>query len=236
MSPLLEVEHVSVHYGSMLALQHANLSVAAGEIVCILGPNGSGKSTIVNAVAGVNRVTHGRIRLGNEEIQRLPAHMRVRRGVSLVPERRRLFAEMTLLENLQLGNVVVPRDERDENLEQLLDQFPLFRDRARQKASSFSGGEQQLIALARGLLSRPKLLIVDEPFLGLSPSARTRTIELMRRVAYEEGLGVLFIEQNVSVSMSVADRAYVLRAGQIITSGPSTEFDEARVREIFLGV
>lgn len=236
MSKLLELHGVSVHHGPLLALEDASMSVSAGEVVCILGPNGSGKSTTVNAIAGVSRMTSGEIRLAGDPIQSLSTHERVRHGVSLVPERRRLFADMTLLENLQLGNVIVPRRERAANLQRIMDRFPFFKARTAQRASSFSGGEQQLIALARGLLSRPRLLIVDEPFLGLSPSARNRSVELMRQLADEDGIGVVFIEQNVSLSMSVADRAYVLRAGRVVASGRSSEFDEVSVRQIFLGV
>lgn len=234
---MLHVDDITVNYGPLVPLRNASMRVARGEVVCILGPNGSGKSTLVNSVAGVVGISSGQIRLAGDRVDSLPAHQRVRRGVSLVPERRRLFADMTLLDNLRMGNVVVPRGERQANLDRILDRFPKLRERAQQKAGSFSGGEQQLIAFARGLLSRPRVLIVDEPFLGLSPGMRNRTVELIRELADEDSISVVFIEQNIPLSMSVSDRVYVLRSGEVVRSGPANEFgDEAEVRRIFLGV
>lgn len=233
---LLSGEDLRVSYGRLLALEHADIRVHTGEIVCLLGPNGAGKSTIVNAIAGIRKLDAGCITLDGDDITSEAAHRRVGRGISLVPERRRLFPDMTVLENIQVGAIALPSGERRDRVARILERFPLLQSRANQAAATLSGGEQQLVALARGLVSGPRLLMVDEPFLGLSPSARKEVVRVFTGFAERDGVGVLFIEQNVKISLEVSDRAYVMQAGRVAADGPTADFDDERVRRIFLGV
>ena len=221
--PLLEARGLGVAYGDFQVLWDASIAADRGEIVCLLGPNGSGKSTLMNSLSRLTQLTGGEIRFDGHELHRLPPHRIAGFGLSHVLERHRLFPYMTVLENLLLG--VGPRLDRrraDAGLDRVYALFPRLAERAGQLAHSLSGGEQQMCAIARGLMSEPKLLMVDEPFIGLSPQLRQEVGAALRRLN-AEGIGILLIEQNVREALSFAHRAYVLRAGRIVLDGDARD-------------
>jgi branched-chain amino acid transport system ATP-binding protein len=234
---VLSVEGLSVAYGDFQVLWDVSLRVEAGEIVALLGPNGAGKSTVLNSVSGLVRPRWGRIALAGTSLDALPPHRRVTTGLAHVLERRRLFPFLTVLDNVLLGaHNPAARAHRAETLARVEALFPVVRNRRGQLAHTLSGGEQQMVAIARGLIARPKLLMVDEPFLGLAPMVVQEIGALMRRIRDEEGIGVIFIEQNVELALRLADRGYVLESGRMILEGPSAELlQSAEVKRIFLG-
>ncbi len=233
----LSVESLDVTYGDFQVLWSAQLEVAAGEIVAVLGPNGAGKSTLVNTISGLLRPRTGRIAFEDERIDRLPAHRRAGIGIAHVLERRRLFPFLTVHDNVLLGaHNARARPQREETLVRLEGLLPLLRTRRSQLAHTLSGGEQQMVAIARGLMARPKLLMIDEPFLGLAPRMVQQIGELVRRIREEQGISILFIEQNVELSLRLADRGVVLESGRTVLSGPSAELLRSpEVKRIFLG-
>jgi len=236
-SAQLAVEHLDVAYGDFQVLWDAEVSVAAGEIVALLGPNGAGKSTLVNTISGLLQPRAGQISFEGQRIDGTPAHRRAAMGIAHVLERRRLFPFLTVEDNVLLGaHNPRARPQRKETLARLEALLPLLKARASQLAHTLSGGEQQMVAIARGLMARPKLLMIDEPFLGLAPRMVQEIGEVVRRIRDEQGICVLFIEQNVELSLRLADRGVVLESGRTVLSGASRELLRSpEVRRIFLG-
>ena len=233
----LAVEHLDVAYGDFQVLWDAEVSVAAGEIVALLGPNGAGKSTLVNTISGLLQPRVGHIRFEGQRIDGTPAHRRAAMGIAHVLERRRLFPFLSVEDNVLLGaHNPRARPHRRETLARLEALLPLLKARASQLAHTLSGGEQQMVAIARSLMARPKLLMIDEPFLGLAPRMVQEIGEVVRRIRDEQGICVLFIEQNVELSLRLADRGVVLESGRTVLSGASRELLRSpEVRRIFLG-
>jgi branched-chain amino acid transport system ATP-binding protein len=236
-TPQLTVEGLDVAYGDFQVLWETELRVDAGEIVAVLGPNGAGKSTLLNTISGLITPQAGRITFEDKPIDGLPAHRIVGEGIAHVLERRRLFPFLTVLDNVLLGaHNRNARPHRDETLARVEALFPILKHRRTQLAHTLSGGEQQMVAIARGLMARPKLLMVDEPFLGLAPMVVQEIGQLVRRIRDEQGISVVFIEQNVELALRLADRGYVLESGRTILSGPSAELLQSpEVKRIFLG-
>jgi branched-chain amino acid transport system ATP-binding protein len=234
---MLSVERLDVAYGDYQVLWGAELGMAAGEIVAVLGPNGAGKSTLVNSISGLLRPRAGTITFEGGRIDGLPAHRAAALGIAHVLERRRLFPFLSVYDNVLLGaHNPRARPHREESLARLETLLPLLKTRRAQLAHTLSGGEQQMVAIARGLMAQPKLLMLDEPFLGLSPRMVDEIGALVRRIRDEQGISVLFIEQNVELSLRLADRGVVLESGRTVLSGPSAELlRSAEVKRIFLG-
>lgn len=235
---LLTLEGVDVAYGNFQVLWDVALKVHEGEIVALMGPNGAGKSTVLNTVGGVIRPIKGAIDFAGRRIEHVPAYRRVDEGLTLVLERHRLFPRLTVRENLLLGAYRgEARKHREQTLGRLESLFPIIGPRARQEARTLSGGEQQMVAIARGLMSRPRLLMVDEPTLGLAPKLVGEVIDLLRRLNKDEGITILFVEQNVELALSVASRGYILESGRVLIEGaPDELLRSAEVRRVFLGL
>jgi branched-chain amino acid transport system ATP-binding protein len=237
MSTLLKVEGVHAGYGDLPVLHGVDLEVQEGEVVSVVGANGAGKTTLLNVIAGTVPLTAGRVTFDSETISGRPAHRIVARGLALVPEGRRLFPFLTVQENLRLGAFHKEARRRyDETLAEVLELFPVLAERPHQLAGSLSGGEQQMCALARGIMARPKLLMLDEPSLGLAPKIVEQVFALIPTLI-ERGLTILLVEQNVAEALELSDSADVLEQGQITMSGTGSEFlhNEA-LRAAYLGV
>jgi branched-chain amino acid transport system ATP-binding protein len=234
---VLLVQGLEVKYGDFQVLWGVSLEVRVGEVVCLLGPNGAGKSTLINTVSGLVHPLAGRLEFCGERIDGLPTHQIVTRGVSHVLERRRVFPYLTAEKNLLLGSFQDrARPQREQSLAWVFELFPILRERRFQLAHSLSGGEQQMLAIGRGLMSRPKFLMIDEPFLGLAPRVVTEILEIIRKIN-AAGVTVLFIEQNVQLALSVSHRAYVLESGRMVLSGTAKEVLESDlVRTVYLGI
>jgi len=234
---MLDVEGLDVAYGDFQVLWQAAMRVGEGEIVAVLGPNGAGKSTLMNTVSGLIAPRAGRITFHGKRIDGLPAHRTAGEGLAHVLERRRLFPFLTVLDNVVLGaHNPGARPHRADTLASVERLFPVVADRRTQLAHTLSGGEQQMVAIARGLMARPRLLMIDEPFLGLAPVIVQQMGALIRRIRDDQGISILFIEQNVELALRLADRGYVLESGRTILSGPSAELlQSAEVKRIFLG-
>lgn len=234
---MLEVRDLRVNYGRIRALQGVSLDVAEGEIVALIGANGAGKSSTMNAISGVVRAAAGEIRLDGDSLVGLPPHRVVRRGVVQVPEGRLIFAGLTIEENLRLAAAAAHDRRREtEELERVLGLFPMLRDRLTERGSSLSGGQAQMLALARGLIAAPRLLLLDEPSLGLAPLAAREVFDLIPRLR-ESGVTILLVEQNVRQALAVADRGYVLEGGRVTLDGDAGELlgDELLVSS-YLGI
>ena len=234
---LLKVENLSVHYDGMRALAGVNLQVKEGEIVSILGSNGAGKSTFINAVSGMLKLTSGNIAFEGKSITELPAYERVPLGIVQIPEGRRLFPAMTVEENLLMGSAFkAAKKSRKESLEEAYSLLPRLRERRSQVAKTLSGGEQQMVAIARALQSKPKLLMFDEPSLGLSPLLVQELFALVKRIS-EQGITVLLVEQNVKKTLQIVDRSYVLENGAIVMEGTGSELlNNDLIQKAFLGM
>jgi branched-chain amino acid transport system ATP-binding protein len=211
---LLRLKDVDTYYGEIHILQNLSLEVAKGELVCLLGGNASGKSTTLKTILGLVRPRAGTVELDDEDVTEKHTSYRIARGMAIVPENRRLFAPMTVLENLEMG-AYLNKGSFDEELERVLNLFPILKDRRKQLAGTLSGGEQQMVAMGRALMSKPKLLLMDEPSMGLAPILVERNFEIIQQV-HEDGVAVLVVEQNANVSLSIADRGYVLQTGRIV--------------------
>jgi branched-chain amino acid transport system ATP-binding protein len=235
-SAVLELDDVAVAYGKRRALDGLTLSVGRGELVTLLGANGAGKSTTLRAVSGLVRPVRGRIRFEGRDIGRVPADAIVAGGVSHVPEGREIFPEFTVHENLLVGGHTVERPRIGERLESVFQLFPVLRDRQKQTAGTLSGGEQQMLAIGRALMTRPRLLLLDEPSLGLAPMLAREIFRVIRRIN-DDGVAVLLVEQNARRALALASRGYVLETGRLVTSGTSAALSaDPRVRTAYLGL
>ena len=230
---LLQVRGLTARYGPVVAVRDLSFEVGEGEIIALLGANGAGKTTTLATVAGLHRAHSGSIRLAGREISRLAPERVVRLGISLTPEGRRLFSTLTVEENLRLGGATRGADDTEE----LLELFPILRDRLKLPAAALSGGEQQQLAIARSLMSRPRLLLLDEPTLGLAPRLVRLVFDLIARLRSERGVSVLLVEQNAHQALDLCDRAYVLRTGRLEVSGTPAEVRRSpEVQSAYLGV
>ena len=234
---LLEVRNIEVAYGDAVALWDTSLSIDAGQIISVVGPNGAGKSTLVNAVSGILRPRKGQVMMNGVDISLLPGHRVCDHGIAIVPEGRRLFTQMSVMDNLLLGSYRRgARAERAASLEEVFALFPILNERKDQIAGSMSGGQQQMVAIARALMARPQLLLMDEPSLGLAPSIVTEMFSIIETIN-RRGVSVLLVEQNVNQALAVAHFAYVVEQGRVVTSGlPGDLINDPSIREAYLGV
>ncbi len=234
---MLAVQGIDVFYGNAQALWDVSFSVNEGEIVTIIGANGAGKTTTLRTIAGLLRPAKGRVTFDGQDVTALPPNEMVSRGVVLVPEARQLWPAMTVLENLEMGAYLRPaRRRRAETLERVFRMFPVLEKRARQRAETLSGGEQQMCAIGRGLMTQPRLLLLDEPALGLAPLLLREVFASLTAIR-QQGVTIVLVEQNVLHALAIADRAFVLETGHITLSGAATELaSDARVRDRYLGL
>ena len=233
---MLEIERLQVAYGDAVALWDVSLEVGEGELVSVVGPNGSGKTTLINAIAGLLPARGGALRFGREDLTRLAPHQVSSRGIAIVPEGRRLFSGMSVEENLEIGCYVPgARAARGARLERVYRLFPVLQARRRQAAGTLSGGEQQMAAIGRALMAGPRLLLLDEPSLGLAPAIVDHVFQVIEDL-HREGTAVLLVEQNVAKALEVASRAYVLAEGRIVSGGsPAELLREPHIRSVYLG-
>jgi len=233
---MLEFKGVDTHYGDLHVLKSVDYRIDAGEIVCLLGGNASGKSTTMKAIMGSVRPTSGEILYEGKSLAGVSIAERVRRGIAPVLEARRLFPRMTVYENLEMGSYTRKRGaEFDEDLERVFTLFPRVKERVGQLAGTLSGGEQQMVAIGRALMARPKLLCMDEPSMGLAPALVEQVFEIVQTIN-RQGTTIFMVEQNANMALQVADRAYVLQTGQVVLSGPAAELRETElIRHAYLG-
>ena len=234
---MLEVHDLQVAYGAAPALWGVSLEVRSGELLCVVGPNGAGKTTLINTLAGILRARSGRIVFEGNDITQLAPHRFCEAGIAIVPEGRRLFTGMSVLENLELGSYLpAAKAQRRQSLEAAIELFPVLREKLASPAGELSGGQQQMVAIARALMARPRLLLLDEPSLGLSPLIVHDMFAAIRRIN-AEGMSVLMVEQNVVMAMGVSTRAYVLEEGRIVADGaPDELLARPEIQRAYLGV
>jgi branched-chain amino acid transport system ATP-binding protein len=234
---MLEVRDLRVDYGAAPALREVSLSIAPGELVCVVGPNGAGKTTLIDAIAGLLRSRAGSIAMDGRDLSRLPAHRYCDAGIALVPEGRRLFSGMTVRENLELGSYRgAAKPARARTLEEVCKRFPALRERLDDVAGTLSGGQQQMVAIGRALMALPRLLLLDEPSLGLAPAIVLVLFDAIREVN-AGGTAVLLVEQNVTLALELARRAYVLDEGRIVAHGePGMLLAQPALRHAYLGI
>jgi branched-chain amino acid transport system ATP-binding protein len=235
-TPLLELKGIDTYYGQIHILENVNINVGEGELVSLLGGNASGKSTTLKTILGLVRPRNGVVEFRGEEITDRSTSYRIQRGMAIVPENRRLFGPMTVLENLEMG-AYLNRDSkgRKEDFERVYTLFPLLHERRSQLAGTLSGGEQQMVAMGRALMSHPKLLLMDEPSMGLAPILVERSFEIIQQV-HDSGVAMLVVEQNANMALSIADRGYVLSTGRLVLSGPAKELlQDEDLRKAYLG-
>jgi branched-chain amino acid transport system ATP-binding protein len=234
-APLLQLEGVNTYYGPIHILQDSNMVIHSGELVCLLGGNASGKSTTLKTILGIVPARTGSVRLDGVDVTRMPTAHRIQRGLAIVPENRRLFGPMSVRENLEMGAYLRPKADLREEFDRVYELFPLLYERRAQLAGTLSGGEQQMVAMGRALMSQPKLLLMDEPSMGLAPILVERSFEIIRHV-HEAGVAMLVVEQNANVSLSIADRGYVLSTGRIVLEGKAADLLENEgLRKAYLG-
>jgi branched-chain amino acid transport system ATP-binding protein len=233
---MLELERIRVCYGAATALWDVSIRIGAGELVCVVGPNGAGKTTLINAIAGLNPIASGRLGLEGRDLTRLARNDFCDQGIAIVPEGRRLFAGLSVLENLQLGSYRKgARASRRESLDRVFTLFPILKARLAAPAGALSGGQQQMLAIGRALMARPRYLLLDEPSLGLAPSVVLEMFAAIRGIN-RDGMAVLLVEQNVAMALEIAARAYVLEEGRIAAEGSPRELLAARhIRRAYLG-
>ena len=234
---MLEVRDLEVAYGAARALWGVSLDVHRGELLCVVGPNGAGKTTLINTIAGLQRATSGRLAIDGRDLIALPAHRFCAHGIAIVPEGRRLFTGLTVRENLELGSFLpAARAKRRESLDEVVQLFAALKPRLGSLAGELSGGQQQMVAIARALMARPRLLLLDEPSLGLSPAIVEDVFGAIRRIN-EAGMTVLLVEQNVAMALDVSHRAYVLEEGRIVAEGdPRMLAAQPEIRRAYLGM
>ena len=233
-SALLSLEGVNTYYGQMHILQDTSLNVGEGELVCLLGGNASGKSTTLKTVLGLVQPRSGTVVFGGEDVTGRSTSYRIAKGMAIVPENRRLFGPMSVLENLQMG-AYLHGGGKPEDYERVYSLFPLLYERRAQLAGTLSGGEQQMVAMGRALMARPKLLLMDEPSMGLAPILVEQNFEIIKEV-HDAGVAMLIVEQNANVSLSIADRGYVLSTGRIVLEGKASELlQHDELRKAYLG-
>ena len=235
MSNLLKVENLHVYYGSIHAIKGVSFDVNEGEIVTLIGANGAGKSTTLNTVAGLLKPRSGSILLNGQSIAGVPADKIVSRGMALCPEGRRVFLQMSVKENLEMGGFTRPAGEIADSIEDVYQRFPRLKERYKQVAGTLSGGEQQMLAIARAMMSKPRLLMLDEPSMGLAPILVEQIFDIIKEL-HEAGVTILLIEQNAQAALSIADRAYVMETGNITMSGAADDLlHNDDVRKAYLG-
>jgi branched-chain amino acid transport system ATP-binding protein len=231
---LLQLKDVDTYYGQIHILQKVSLEVAEGELVCLLGGNASGKSTTLKTVLGIVHPRRGSVQFAGEDVVGRSTSYRIGKGMAIVPENRRLFGPMSVQENLEMGAYLRNGGHKDD-FDRVYSLFPLLHERRKQLAGTLSGGEQQMVAMGRALMSRPKLLLMDEPSMGLAPILVERNFEIIKEV-HESGVAILVVEQNANVSLSIADRGYVLQTGRIVLSGPASSLIKNEdLRKAYLG-
>ena len=232
--PLLEFEHVHTYYGEIHILDDVSLQVGPGELVCLLGGNASGKSTTLKTSLGIVKTREGRVLFEGEDLTDKSTSYRIGKGMAIVPENRRLFTPMSVLENLEMG-AYLHGGGRKEDFDRVYELFPLLHERRSQLAGTLSGGEQQMVAMGRALMSRPKLLLMDEPSMGLAPILVERSFEIIKQV-HQSGVAMLVVEQNANMALSIADRGYVLSTGRVVLEGKADELLENEdLRKAYLG-
>lgn len=234
---MLSIQNIDVFYGDIQVMRQVSLEIRKGEIISLVGSNAAGKSTTINAISGINRCRSGRIEFNGQVISNLPPNKIVDLGVVQVPEGRKLFPEMTILENLELGAYTAhARPKRKETLAMVYEMLPKLKEREKQLAGSLSGGEQQMCAIGRGLMAKPELLMLDEPSLGLSPVMVQTVFKIIRDIQ-QQGITVLLVEQNVKHSLKISDRAYVLETGKIVMEGAGSDLlDNEYLKKAYLGI
>jgi branched-chain amino acid transport system ATP-binding protein len=234
MSPLLKLSGVNTYYGQIHILEDVDLEVGSGELVCLLGGNASGKSTTLKTILGIVPLRTGTVEFDGEDVTHRKTSYRIAKGIAIVPENRRLFAPMTVLENLEMG-AYMRGAAATEDFDRVYELFPLLYERRAQLAGTLSGGEQQMVAMGRALMSRPKLMLMDEPSMGLAPILVERSFEIIKQV-HEAGIAVLVVEQNANVSLSIADRGYVLSTGRLVLEGKASDLlQDENLRKAYLG-
>jgi branched-chain amino acid transport system ATP-binding protein len=232
---LLSLEDVTTYYAQVRILEGISLKVDAGELVCLLGGNASGKSTTLKTILGIVRPRSGHVQLAGEDVTRWSVPQRIANGMAIVPENRRLFSDMTVRENLELGAVLRRGQDLTEDFERVHTLFPRLHERREQLAGTLSGGEQQMVAMGRALMSRPRLLLMDEPSMGLSPALVQQNFQIIKEV-HESGVAVLMVEQNATMALSIADRGYVLSTGEIVLEGVASELLKSEdLKRAYLG-
>jgi branched-chain amino acid transport system ATP-binding protein len=232
---LLSLDNVTTYYGQMRILEGISLQVDKGELVCLLGGNASGKSTTLKTVLGIVRPRTGRVLIDGEEVSRADVPTRIAKGLAIVPENRRLFGQMTVYENLELGAHLRRGEDLSEDFDRVHELFPRLHERREQLAGTLSGGEQQMVAMGRALMSRPRLLLMDEPSMGLSPALVQQNFKIIKEV-HASGVAVLMVEQNATMALSIADRGYVLATGSIVLEGKASELlNHEDLRRAYLG-
>ncbi|GAB1384772.1 MAG TPA: ABC transporter ATP-binding protein [Ottowia sp.] len=235
MAAMLDVKELSTHYGAICAVNQVSLHVNPGEIVSLIGSNGAGKTSLLMTVCGNPRASGGSIRFEGEDITHQPSHLIMRKGIAISPEGRRVFPQLTVTENLQMGGFFLGKSEIEAGIEHVFELFPRLRDRASQRAGTMSGGEQQMLAIGRALMSKPRLLLLDEPTLGLAPLIIAQIFEIIQTIR-GEGVTVFLVEQNANRALQIADRGYVLENGRLVLedTGANLLKNDA-VRKAYLG-
>ena len=235
MEAILKVEDINVYYGSIHAIKGVSFEVNEGEIVTLIGANGAGKSTTLNTISGLLHSKTGSVTFMGENLGKVPCHKIVSKGLALVPEGRRVFLQMTVQENLEMGAFTQGSKTLDDDLERVYTQFPRLKERMKQVAGTLSGGEQQMLAMGRALMSHPKLLMLDEPSMGLAPILVEQIFDIIREL-HKAGTTILLVEQNAQAALSVADRGYVLETGKVVTTGTGHELLESpAIKKAYLG-
>jgi branched-chain amino acid transport system ATP-binding protein len=233
---LLDVRSIASHYGRVQALDNVSISIAEGELVALVGANGAGKTTLMRVLSGVQPLSKGSVRFDGQDLSRVDSDARVRMGISQVPEGRQVFAQMSIADNLLLGAYTRSRAERDDGMERAFEMFPKLKERRNQLAGTLSGGEQQMLAIARALMAKPRLLLLDEPSMGLSPLLVDQTFDIIRKLANADST-IFLVEQNAYMALSIADRGYVMDGGATTLEGTGNDLlDDKRVKQAYLGV
>lgn len=233
---MLKVDHLNVYYGVIHAIKNVSFEVNEGEIVALIGANGAGKTSIMHAISGLLKTSEGQISFLSEDITKMPAHKIIARQLAQVPEGRRIFSQLTVQDNLEMGAYLRTDNKIQEDLDKVYQRFPRLKERKGQLAGTLSGGEQQMLAMGRALMSKPKLLLLDEPSMGLSPILVNEIFKIIQEINKEDRVTVLLVEQNANKALSIANRAYVLETGNITISGDAKEVaNNPKVREAYLG-